>query len=86
MKKAAGNGKALLLVFVAALTLEATALVQFYFSQNGIREEAEMRAEGQLDATANKILDVTDQAEAAAVPSDVPEESSSDAPGLKGEV
>ena len=59
------NSKALLLVVVAALTLEATALVQFYFSQKSIREEANLRAESQLDATRNKILDVIDQAEAA---------------------
>ena len=59
------NLKALLLVFVAALTLEATALVQFYFSQKSIREEADLRAKSQLDATQNKIMDVIDEAEAA---------------------
>lgn len=64
MKKL-GNLKALLLVIVAAMTLEATTLVQFYFSQKGIREEANLRAESQLDATRNKIMDVINQAEAA---------------------
>ena len=59
------NFKALLLVFVAAVALEATALVQFYFSQKGLREEAELRAEGQLDATRYEIMDIIDQAEAA---------------------
>ena len=59
------NLNALLLVFVAALTLEATALVQFYFSQKSIREEADLRAKSQLDATQNKIMDVIDEAEAA---------------------
>ena len=59
------NYKALLLVVVAALTLEATALVQFYYSQKSIREEADMRAEGQLDATRDAILDVITQAETA---------------------
>ena len=59
------NLKALLLVFVAALTLEATALVQFYFSQKSIREEAELRAKSQLDAIQNRIMDVVDEAEAA---------------------
>jgi len=63
--KRLGNLKALLLVIIAAVTLEATALVQLYFSQKGIREEADMRAESQLDATRNKIMDVIDQAEAA---------------------
>ena len=57
--------KALLLVFVAAVALEATALVQFYFSQKGLREEAELRAEGQLEATRYEIMDIIDQAEAA---------------------
>ena len=64
MKKL-GNMKALLLVFVAAITLEATALVQFYYSQKSLREEANLRAESQLEATRNKIMDVIDQAEAA---------------------
>ena len=59
------NLKALLLVFVAAVALEASALVQFYFSQNGLREEAKLRAEGQLDATRYEIMDIIDQAEAA---------------------
>ncbi|MBO4475903.1 MAG: SpoIIE family protein phosphatase [Bacteroidales bacterium] len=59
------NLKALMLVLVAAVTLEATALVQYYFSQKGIREEAAKRAEGLLEATSNEILDVIDQGEAA---------------------
>ena len=59
------NLKALLLVFVAAIALETTALVQFYFSQNGLREEAKLRAEGQLEATRYEIMDIIDQAEAA---------------------
>ena len=59
------NLKALLLVFVAAIALEATALVQFYFSQKGLREEAELRAEGELEATRYEIMDIIDQAEAA---------------------
>ena len=57
--------KALLLVIIAAATLEVTGLVQFYFSQKGIREEAGMRAESQLVATRNRIMDVVNQAEAA---------------------
>ena len=59
------NGKALLLVVIAALTLEATALLQFYFSQKGIREEADLRAQSQLEATEIRILDVINQAETA---------------------
>ena len=54
----------LLLVIVAAITLEATALVQLYFSQKGIREEASMRAESQMEATRNRIMDIVNQTEA----------------------
>ena len=63
--KKKGNGKALLLVVVAAITLEATALVQYYFSQKSIREEADLRAQSQLETTRTQIMDVIDQAEAA---------------------
>ena len=55
----------LLLVIVAAVTLEATAIVQFVFSQKAIREEATSRAESQLDATRLKILNIVDQTETA---------------------
>ena len=55
----------LLLVFVAALTLEATSLIQYYFAQKGIREEASLRAESELENTKLQIRDVIDQAEAA---------------------
>ena len=63
--KMKGNGQALLLVVAAALALEATALVQYYFSQKGIKEEADLRAESQLEATRNKIMDVIDVTETA---------------------
>ncbi len=63
VKRAAGAG--LLLVLVAAVTLEATALIQYFYSQKGIREEATRRAESQLDATRSQIMDVINQAEAA---------------------
>ncbi len=64
-KKNSSSGLALLLVLVAAFTLEATALVQYYFTQKGIRKEASLRAESQLEATRYEILDVIDQTEAA---------------------
>ena len=63
LKRSAWAG--LLLVVVAALTLEATSLIQYYFSQRGIREEASMRAESELENTKLQIRDVIDQAEAA---------------------
>ena len=46
LKRSAGLG--LLLVIVAALTLEATSIIQHYFTQKGIREEANSRAERQM--------------------------------------
>ncbi|MBQ9547852.1 MAG: SpoIIE family protein phosphatase [Bacteroidales bacterium] len=63
MRKSVWAG--LLLVIVAAFTLEATGLIQYYFSQKGIKEEASRRAESQLETTRVKIIDVIDQAEAA---------------------
>ena len=55
----------MLLVLVAALTLEATALLQYFYSRDGIRGEAKARAESELKATQNRIMDVVDQTEAA---------------------
>jgi sigma-B regulation protein RsbU (phosphoserine phosphatase) len=55
----------LLVILVAVITIEATALVQYYYSFKGIRAEAVMRAESQLETTHIRILDVVDQAEAA---------------------
>lgn len=55
----------MLLVFVAAVTLEATSLVQYYYSRKGLEEEASNRAVSQIEATHNKIMDIIDQAEAA---------------------
>lgn len=63
LRKSTGAG--LLLIIVAALTLEATSLLQNYFSRKGMMEEAQMRAEGQLEATRLQIINVTHQAEAA---------------------
>ena len=63
IKRSALEG--LLLVIVAALALELTSLIQYYFSQKGIRDEAAMRAESQMEATRSKISDVINQAEAA---------------------
>ena len=64
-EKKRNNFTALMLVVVAALTLEATALVQLFFSQRGIKQEATLRAESQLNATKNSIMDIINQTEAA---------------------
>ena len=54
-----------MLVLVAAVTLEATALIQYFFSRRGLLEEATLRAESQLEATENRIMDIIDQTETA---------------------
>ena len=55
----------LLVILVAVITIEATALIQYYYYFKGIRAEAVMRAESQLETTHIRIMDVVDQAEAA---------------------
>ena len=55
----------LLLIVVATVTLAATSLIQYYFSKKGIRDEAVMRAESQLETTRVRIMDVVNQTEAA---------------------
>lgn len=55
----------LMLVIVAAATLEATGIVQYFFTQKAIREEATHRAESQLEATKLQIINIVDQAESA---------------------
>ena len=55
----------LMLVIVAALTLEATSIIQYVFSQREIKKEASLRAESELRSAENKIMDVVNQAEAA---------------------
>ena len=54
----------LLSIVVAALTFEATTQIQFFFSAQGIRREAEMRAESELETTKLEIIDIIDQTEA----------------------
>ena len=52
-----------LLVIVAALTLEATLLVQNYFTQESLRGEASLRAENSMETLESKIMNVISQAE-----------------------
>ena len=59
----ARNGLMILLVAIA--TLEATTLVQYYFSRKGIKEEATNRALSELEATELRITDILDQVETA---------------------
>ena len=55
----------LMLVVVAAISLEVTAIIQFVYAQKEIKKEASLRAESELKSAENKIMDVVDQAEAA---------------------
>ena len=55
----------MMLIFIAALTLEGTSIIQYVFSQKGIRNEASLRAESQLETTKVRIMDIINQAEAA---------------------
>ena len=55
----------LMLVIVAAITLEATSIIQYLYFQREIKKEASLRAESELRSAENKIMDVVNQAEAA---------------------
>ena len=55
----------LMLVIVAAITLEATAIIQFVYTQREIKQEASLRAKSELKSAENKIMDVVNQVEAA---------------------
>lgn len=63
IKKGARAG--FLLIVVAILTLEVTGIIQFVYSAKGIKEEAQKRAETQLESTRFQIMDVVNQTEAA---------------------
>ena len=63
VRRAARQG--FLIVLVSVLTLEASSLLQYYFSSKTITAEATRRAEGQLKATELQILSVTEQVETA---------------------
>ena len=56
---------AILLVVVAAITLEATSLLQGVFSRKTLQAEMSMRAEGRLNLLKSEIMNVINQAEAA---------------------
>ncbi len=49
----------------AAIALETTSLIQYYFSRKGLEEEATLRAEGELNKTNLEITSVVDQVETA---------------------
>ena len=53
----------LMLVLVAALTIEASSLMQLYFSRRTLANSASKQAEVQLQAMRNSIMDVVNQTE-----------------------
>lgn len=55
----------LMLVIVATLTLEATSIIQYIFTQREIKQEASLRAKSELKSAENRIMDIVNQAEAA---------------------
>ncbi len=55
----------LLMVIVAAVTLEVTNIIQQYFSQQGIKEEASLRAMSEMDGARSDIMVITEQVETA---------------------
>ena len=63
--KGMSAGAGLLLVVVAAITLELTGLIQYYYSQRGIKEEASLRAQSELRSAENEIMGIVDLAEGA---------------------
>ncbi len=55
----------LMIIVVVVATLEASSILQYSFSRKGMQVEANNRAESQLEAAQNKIMDIINQAEAA---------------------
>ena len=55
----------LMLVIVATITLEVTAIIQFVYAQREIKREASLRAKSELESAEHKIMDVVNQTEAA---------------------
>ena len=55
----------MLLLVVAALTLEATSLVQYYFAKKSIIEIASKRADDNLENSKVDILNILNQVETA---------------------
>lgn len=52
-------------MIVAAFTLVVTSIIQYIYTQRGIKHEASLRAEGELNSAENRIMDVVNQTEAA---------------------
>ena len=54
-----------LVVVIAILTLGATSFIQYYYSKDGIKREASLRAESELRSASNSIMGIVGQAEVA---------------------
>lgn len=55
----------LIVVIIAILTLEATSIIQYFYTQESIKREASLRAQSELKSAQNRILDIVDMAESA---------------------
>ena len=60
-----GAKAGVVVVVLATIALEASTLVQYYFSQKEIKEEATAHAKSQLVGSCNQIMDIINQTEAA---------------------
>ena len=60
-----GAKAGVLVVVLATIALEASTLVQYYFSQREIKEEATAHAQSKLESSCNQIMDIINQTEAA---------------------
>lgn len=57
--------QSILIVLVCVASLEVTSLIQYYYSNKVLAEEANRRAEGQLEATELQITNIIDRVETA---------------------
>ena len=66
-KKILGNSMraGFIVIVLAIVILEATSLIQYYYSQQGIKKEASLRAQSELRSAKNEIMNTINQAESA---------------------
>ncbi|MBQ4192047.1 MAG: hypothetical protein II647_01625, partial [Bacteroidales bacterium] len=56
-KRSAWSG--VMLILVAAITLEATGLIQYFFATKGLQEEAERRTNSEMQQVSGEIENIT---------------------------
>ena len=55
----------ILFVVLSAIIIEVSGIIQYHYARDGIREEAALRAEGELEAAKMQVRDVINQVETA---------------------